>query len=593
MPVIGYGKTVNTLRLWQAEPIEAFNFELFNNQQYDEAVKNKNEAEAISSLLYPNDSMDEGKKLRIKQEYFFTSATLQDVIKKYKEKYDKDFSSFSKEYIFQLNDTHPVLAIPELIRLLVEKEGLTFAKALRIAKEVFAYTNHTIMAEALEKWNVSLVEEVIPQVYKYIVELNDELIKELTLFGVVSSEEQKKYLIIDDDTIHMARIAIFVSRSINGVARLHTEILKNDALHEWYQLYPNRFNNKTNGITQRRWLALANMELAGFITDKIGSSWTTDLDLLKKLENFADDQAVIKQFDEIKQIKKRQLADYIHKHEGVKINPDFIFDIQIKRLHEYKRQLLNAFSILYIYYGLKDGSITEFNPTVFIFGAKAAPGYYRAKAIIKYINEIAEMIAADSEVNDKLQVVFVTNYNVSYAEKLIPAADVSEQISTAGTEASGTGNMKFMLNGAVTLGTYDGANVEIVEQAGIENNYIFGARVEDIEKIKDTYDPVEIYRNDLRIKRVIDTLIDGTFDDKGTGMFKELYDSLLKGTDWHRPDQYYLLQDFISYCEAKLQVNKDYSDLMTFRKKCFINTANAGKFSSDRTIKDYAREIWN
>lgn len=594
MPVIGYGKkTVNTLRLWQSEPIEAFNFELFNNQQYDEAVKNKNEAEAISSLLYPNDSMDEGKKLRIKQEYFFTSATLQDVIKKYKEKYDKDFSSFSKEYIFQLNDTHPVLAIPELIRLLVEKEGLTFAKALRIAKEVFAYTNHTIMAEALEKWNVSLVEEVIPQVYKYIVELNDELIKELTLFGVVSSEEQKKYLIIDDDTIHMARIAIFVSRSINGVARLHTEILKNDALHEWYQLYPNRFNNKTNGITQRRWLALANMELAGFITDKIGSSWTTDLDLLKKLENFADDQAVIKQFDEIKQIKKRQLADYIHKHEGVKINPDFIFDIQIKRLHEYKRQLLNAFSILYIYYGLKDGSITEFNPTVFIFGAKAAPGYYRAKAIIKYINEIAEMIAADSEVNDKLQVVFVTNYNVSYAEKLIPAADVSEQISTAGTEASGTGNMKFMLNGAVTLGTYDGANVEIVEQAGIENNYIFGARVEDIEKIKDTYDPVEIYRNDLRIKRVIDTLIDGTFDDKGTGMFKELYDSLLKGTDWHRPDQYYLLQDFISYCEAKLQVNKDYSDLMTFRKKCFINTANAGKFSSDRTIKDYAREIWN
>ncbi|CUH92218.1 glycogen/starch/alpha-glucan phosphorylase [Herbinix luporum] len=594
MPVIGYGKkTVNTLRLWQSEPIEAFNFELFNNQQYDEAVKNKNEAEAISSLLYPNDSMDEGKKLRIKQEYFFTSATLQDVIKKYKEKYDKDFSSFSKEYIFQLNDTHPVLAIPELIRLLVEKEGLTFAKALRIAKEVFAYTNHTIMAEALEKWNVSLVEEVIPQVYKYIVELNDELIKELTLFGVVSSEEQKKYLIIDDDTIHMARIAIFVSRSINGVARLHTEILKNDALHEWYQLYPNRFNNKTNGITQRRWLALANMELAGFITDKIGSSWTTDLDLLKKLENFADDQAVIKQFDEIKQIKKRQLADYIHKHEDVKINPDFIFDIQIKRLHEYKRQLLNAFSILYIYYGLKDGSITEFNPTVFIFGAKAAPGYYRAKAIIKYINEIAEMIAADSEVNDKLQVVFVTNYNVSYAEKLIPAADVSEQISTAGTEASGTGNMKFMLNGAVTLGTYDGANVEIVEQAGIENNYIFGARVEDIEKIKDTYDPVEIYRNDLRIKRVIDTLIDGTFDDKGTGMFKELYDSLLKGTDWHRPDQYYLLQDFISYCEAKLQVNKDYSDLMTFRKKCFINTANAGKFSSDRTIKDYAREIWN
>ena len=594
MPVIGYGgKTINTLRLWQAEPAVAFDFELFNNQQYDKASENRNEAEAISSLLYPNDSSKEGKKLRIKQEYFFTSASLQDVLRKYKAKHGDDFSDFTKEYVFQLNDTHPVLAIPELIRLLMENEGISFAKALRMAKEVFAYTNHTIMAEALEKWDVSLIKSVIPHVYKYIVRINKALINELKSYNIVTPKEQKKYLIIDDKIVHMARMAIFVCFSTNGVAMLHTEILKADALKEWYQLYPERFNNKTNGITQRRWLALANMELAGFITDKIGNSWITDLSVLKKLEKLADDQTVIKQYDDIKQIKKRQLAEYIHKHEGTKVNPDFIFDIQVKRLHEYKRQLLNAFSIMDIYYGLKDGRIKDFNPAVFIFGAKAAPGYYRAKGIIKYINEIARMIAADPDVNDKLQVVFVTNYNVSYAEKLTPAADVSEQISTAGTEASGTGNMKFMLNGAVTLGTYDGANVEIVEQAGIENNYIFGARVEDIEKIKDTYNPEEIYESNPRIKRVLDTLIDGTFDDGGSGMFKELYDSLLIGASWHKADHYYILLDFISYCEAKLKVNRDYTDRKTFRKKCFINTANAGKFSSDRTIRDYAIKIWN
>ena len=594
MPVIGYsGKTINTLRLWQAEPTKIFDFDLFNNQKYDRANKNRSEAEAISSLLYPNDSTKEGKRLRIKQEYFFASASLQDVIRKYKEKHGDDFSSLANEYVFQLNDTHPVLAIPEFIRLLVENEGISFTKALRIAKEIFAYTNHTIMAEALEKWDVSLIRSVIPNVYSYIVKINRALITELKSFNIVTPEEQKKYLIIKDKVVHMARMAIFVCFSTNGVAMLHTEILKKDALTEWYQLYPERFNNKTNGITQRRWLALANMELAGYITDKIGNSWVTDLSVLKKLEKFADDQVVIKRYDYIKRIKKRQLAEYILKHEGISINPDFIFDIQVKRLHEYKRQLLNAFSILDIYYGLKDGRIKEFYPTVFIFGGKAAPGYYRAKGIIKYINEIAKMIAEDADVNDKLQVVFVTNYNVSYAEKLTPAADVSEQISTAGTEASGTGNMKFMLNGAVTLGTYDGANIEIVEQAGMENNYIFGARVEDIEKVKDTYNPVEIYEGNPRIKRVIDSLIDGTFDDGGTGIFKELYDSLLIGASWHKPDHYYILLDFIYYCEAKLDVNRDYKDQESFRRKCFINTANAGKFSSDRTIKDYASQIWN
>ena len=593
-PVIGYGgKTINTLRLWQAEPVESFHFELFNEQKYQDAVKNRNEAEAISSLLYPNDSTDEGKKLRLKQEYFFAAASLQDIIRNYKKTYGNDFNHFSKEYAIQLNDTHPVVAIPELIRVLMEEEKISFAKALRIAKETFAYTNHTVMSEALEKWNVKLFQEVIPQVYEYIEMLNKALIKELKAFGKETEEEQKDYLIIDDDMIHMARLAIFATHSTNGVAKIHTEILKNDALKEWYELYPDRFNNKTNGITQRRWLALANMELAGFITDKIGNSWITQLDHLKNLMKYVDDKNVIKQFGEIKRIKKRQLAEYIKKQEGITVNPDFIFDIQIKRLHEYKRQLLNAFSILDIYFGLKDGRIKEFHPTVFIFGAKAAPGYFRAKGIIKFINEIAKMINEDPEVKDKLQVIFVSNYNVSYAEKLTPAADISEQISTAGTEASGTGNMKFMLNGAVTLGTYDGANVEIVEQAGEENNYIFGARVEDIEKIRDSYDPKQLYEQNPRIKKVLDTLVDGTFDDDGTGIFEELYKSILEGASWHKPDHYYLLLDFLPYCETKLRANRDYYDQYEFRRKCFINTANAGVFSSDRTIQNYADEVWH
>jgi starch phosphorylase len=594
VPVIGYGgRKINTLRLWQAEPTEIFNFELFNEQQYDKAVKNRNEAEAISSLLYPNDSLDAGKRLRLKQQYFFAAASLHDIIRRYKEHYGRDFNHFSSEYQIQLNDTHPVIAIPELIRILMEQEGITFVKALRIAKETFAYTNHTVMAEALEKWSIPLLKSVIPNVYKYIVMINKALRKDLVGFSKVTEEEQSKYLIISDDLVHMARLAIYATHSTNGVAGLHTEILKNDALSEWYEIYPERFNNKTNGITQRRWLALANMELSGFITDKIGNSWITDLDKLKELEKYKDDKAVIKQFGDIKKIKKRQLADYILKQEGITLNTDFIFDIQIKRLHEYKRQLLNAFSILDIYFGLKDGRIKDFNPTVFIFGGKAAPGYFRAKGIIKFINEIGKMIDSDQDVRDKIKVVFVSNYNVSYAEKLTPAADISEQISTAGTEASGTGNMKFMLNGAVTLGTFDGANVEIVEQAGEENNYIFGARVEDIEKISKTYNPKAIYEENVRIKRVLDTLIDGTFDDAGTGMFRELYTSLLEGASWHKPDHYYILLDFESYVETKLKAISDYSDVYSFRRKCFINTANAGKFSSDRTIRDYAKEVWN
>lgn len=592
MPVIGYGAgKVNTLRLWQSEPIHEFDFTLFNDQKYDQAVREKDEAEAISSVLYPNDDTDKGKKLRLKQQYFFSSASLQDLVKKYKQKYGSDFSHFSEEYAIQLNDTHPVVSIPELIRLLAN-EGVNFNKALKIAKQTFAYTNHTIMAEALEKWNVKLFKSVIPQVYRYVVLINKALQKELTAMGI-TGDAQNEYLIIEDNTrIHMARLAVFATHSTNGVAQIHTELLKSTVLKEWYDIYPDRFNNKTNGITQRRWLALSNMELSGFITDKIGSAWVLDLDKLKDLEKFKDNRDAINQFAQIKRIKKQQLADFIEKREGIRLNANFIYDVQVKRLHEYKRQLLNAFSILDIYFGLKDGRIKDFNPTAFIFGAKAAPGYYRAKGIIKFINEIAKRINQDSEVNDKMQIVFVSNYNVSYAEKIIPAADVSEQISTAGTEASGTSNMKFMLNGAVTLGTYDGANIEIVQQAGEENNYIFGARVEDLERIADSYDPKQMYEENPRIKAVMDTLVDGTFDDGGTGMFRELYNAILEGASWHKADHYYLLYDFIPYCETRMKVNADYGDHFLFTQKCFVNTANAGKFSSDRTIRQYAEEIW-
>lgn len=589
-PVIGYrNNVVNILRLYEAQSLESFDFDLFNQQKYDKAFEKKNAAEAISAVLYPNDDTDKGKKLRIKQQYFFVSAALQNIIADFKEKHGTNFKKFPDFYAIQLNDTHPVVAIPELIRLL-SLEGLTFAKAFDIAKKTFAYTNHTIMAEALEKWSLKLYRTVLPNVYKIIVKIDKQLEKDLIAMGV-AEEDREQYKIISNNLIYMARLAVYATFSTNGVAQIHTEILKDSTLAEWHKIYPNKINNKTNGITQRRWLALANPQLAQFITDKIGDGWTTNLDELKKLEKYKDDKAVIKAFEEIKKIKKQELVEYIDKKEGRLLDSSFIFDIQIKRLHEYKRQLMNALSIIDIYIGLKDGSITDFNPTAFIFGAKSAPGYWRAKAIIKLINSIADKINADDDVNEKLAVLFVQNYNVSYAEKLTPAADISEQISTAGTEASGTGNMKFMLNGAVTLGTFDGANVEIVEQAGEESNYIFGARVEEIEKISKDYDPMKIYECNPRIKKVIDSLTNGTFDDGKTGMFEDLRDCLLEET-YNKADTYYILHDFESYVEAKLRANKDYSDRYSFTKKCFMNTCNAGKFSSDRTIKQYADEIW-
>ncbi len=596
MPIIGYGtKNIGTLRLWQAESAEDFDFAAFDSGDYDGAVKAQNDAENISKVLYPNDNTEAGKILRLKQEYFFSAASVADALKKHKARFGT-LDNLADYVTIQLNDTHPVIAIPELIRLLIA-EGYSFDNAFDIAHKVFNYTNHTIMAEALEKWDSRLVEKILPEVYGVILQINERFYADMYAAGT-DKEEIRKLAPVGDGMVKMAFMAIYVSSYINGVAAIHTEILKNDALKEWYALYPERFQNKTNGITQRRWLALCNPELSALITRLLGSAdWVRDLDELKKLEKFADDESVLREFMAVKEAKKHQLAEFIKAHDGKDIDPSWIFDIQIKRLHEYKRQLLNALSILYIYFGIKDGSINDFTPTVFIFGAKSAPGYRRAKAIIKLIGEIGEFVNADPDTKDKLKVVFVQNYNVSYAEKLVCAADVSEQISTAGTEASGTGNMKLMLNGAVTLGTYDGANVEIAEEAGEENNYIFGARVEELAEIWDSYDPREVLFKDEKIKRVLDKLIDGTFSDGGVpsdqeGSFRELYKALTDGASWHVPDHYYVLGDLDSYVETKLRLNADYRQSLDFAKKCWLNICNAGKFSSDRTIKDYAENIW-
>lgn len=592
MPIVAYGTNhISTLRLWQSEPINEFDFGLFNDQKYEEACREQRRAEDISRVLYPNDDTREGKVLRLKQEYFFSSASVQDIIKKHKAN-GFDLHKFNEKITIQLNDTHPVIAIPELIRILVDNEGFDFFEALEIAKKTFNYTNHTIMAEALEKWSVDIVKEVVPRIYEIILQINEAFIGEMYKAGKLQSEIYPLKM-ISGDLVHMAKMAIYCSTYVNGVAAIHTEILKNDALKEWYELYPKKFQNKTNGITPRRWLALCNKELSALITElNKGSEWVTDLDQLQKLKWFADNKNELQRFMDIKHTKKVQLAEYICEHEGVEIDPNSIFDIQIKRLHEYKRQLLNAFGILYIYFGIKDGSIKNFYPTTFIFGAKSAPGYRRAKGIIKYINEIGKLVNNDPQTKDLLKVVFVQNYRVSYAEKLVTAADVSEQISTAGTEASGTGNMKFMLNGTVTLGTLDGANVEIVEEAGKENNYIFGATVEDLEEIMKIYDPRYLVEKNEKIGRVVRTLIDGTVSDGGSGVFCELYFSLMDGASWHRPDNYHLIGDLESYVEAKLKLNKDYTDKFAFAKKCWMNMACSGKFSSDRTIADYAKEIW-
>ena len=593
MPIFGFRtENVGTLRLWQAEPVKEFDFDLFNKQDYLEASREKIYAEDISRVLYPNDDTDEGKKLRLKQQYFFSCASLTDIIRKHKARFGT-LENLADYISVQLNDTHPVISIPELIRQLVDNEGFTFEKALDMAKKIFIYTNHTVMQEALEKWRTDLVEELLPRIYSIIIQINEALIADMYAGGV-QRDKTDRIKIIKGGLIHMADMACYASSHINGVAEIHTQILKDSVLADWFSLAPEKFRNETNGITQRRWIALCNRELSALITELLGDdNWINDLDRLHELAKFADDENVLRRFIDIKQGKKQQLADFIKAHDGIDTDANSVFDIQIKRLHEYKRQLLNAFSILWIYYGIKDGSIQGFTPTTFIFGAKSAPGYRRAKAIIKFINEVGRIVSSDPDTRDLIKVVFVQNYNVSYAEKLVAAADVSEQISTAGTEASGTGNMKLMLNGAVTLGTFDGANIEIVREAGEENNYIFGARVEDLERIVPEYDSRSIFANDPMVKKVVSSLIDGTVSDGGSGDFRELYTALLDGASWHAPDHYYLLGDMRDYVETKLRCINDFSaDRLAFARKQWLNMCNSGKFSSDRTIADYAANIW-
>ena len=595
MPIIGYGtNNINTLRLWEAHSLVDLDLAKFNQQDYLHATQQKTLAEDISRVLYPNDSTDEGKKLRLKQQYFFVSASLQDIVKRYKKVHGSDFDKFAEFTAIQLNDTHPVIAIPELMRIFVDIEGISWEKAWSIVEKTFAYTNHTILAEALEKWWVGLYEQVVPRIYQITQGIDNQLKGLLEERFPNDVNRQNRMRIINGNMIHMAWLAIYGSHKVNGVAALHTEILKNKELKDWYELYPEKFLNKTNGITQRRWLLQSNPQLANLITELIGDSWITDLSELKKLEVYLDDEKVLKRILDIKHEKKVELAEFLKKTQGIEIDPDSIFDIQIKRLHEYKRQLLNIFQIIGLYNKLKLNLNMNFTPVTYIFGAKAAPGYFIAKGIIRLINEVAQMINKDPDVNSKLKVVFVENYRVSVAQKLFPAADISEQISTAGKEASGTGNMKFMLNGALTLRTKDGANVEIVEEAGKENNYIFGLTVKEVEEMRNNgYDPHVPYNSVEGLKKIVDSLVDGTFSDLGNGVYGNIHRSLMETAPWHQADQYFVLEDYEAYRRTQQIINKEYTFRMDWARKQLKNIANAGKFSSDRTIKEYAEEIWN
>ncbi len=579
VPVIGYGtKNINTLRLWQCEAVEELDFNAFNDQDYLRALAQKNKAEDITRVLYPNDSTWEGKRLRVKQQYVLSSASLQDLMRQYRENHGSDLSNFAEFYAVQLNDTHPAMSIPELIRLLMV-EGMGFDQAFNITQKTFSYTNHTVMGEALEKWNLDLLRSVVPEIVSIIERIDQKL-----------KSEHPGLFIIRDNTAHMANLSVYVGSYVNGVAEIHSQILKDDCFKDWYAAFPNRFQNKTNGVTPRRWMGLCNPELTQLIKYRVGGDFLKNLDRLEKLKPMIDDD-MVRQFNKVKRVKKEQLCKIIEEREHVVLNPDFIFDVQVKRLHEYKRQLMNALSIMDIYFRIKDGSLKDFQPTAFIFGAKSAPGYARAKAIIRYINRVARLINNDPAVADKMKVVFVQNYNCSYAEHIIPAADISEQISPAGTEASGTGNMKLMLNGAVTLGTLDGANVEIAKEAGTENEYIFGHTVQQINECKGSYRARGIYEVNDRLRKAIDTLVDGTVptdDDQ-----KELYHALLDGTSWHKADHYFTLLDYASYMEAKLKANREYADRLNFGRKCLMNIASGAKFSSDRTIRQYADEIWH
>ena len=594
MPITGYDNdVVNTLRIWDAEPIVDFELDSFDKGDYKKAVEQENLARNIVEVLYPNDNHYAGKELRLKQQYFFVSASLQAAIAKYKKKHD-DIHKLYEKVTFQMNDTHPTVAVAELMRILMDEEGLGWDEAWEVTRKSVAYTNHTIMSEALEKWPIELFSRLLPRVYQIIEEINRRFILEIQAKYPGNYEKIKKMAIIYDGQVKMAHLAIAAGYSVNGVARLHTEILKNQELKDFYEMMPEKFNNKTNGITQRRFLLHANPLLADWITEHIGPDWVTDLPQLKKLAVYADDEKALQEFMNIKFKNKERLAKYILEHNGVEVDPHSIFDVQVKRLHEYKRQLLNILHVIYLYNQIKMHPEMEFYPRTFIFGAKASAGYATAKKIIKLINSVADVVNNDASINGKIKVVFIENYRVSNAEWIFAAADVSEQISTASKEASGTGNMKFMLNGAPTLGTMDGANVEIVEEVGAENAFIFGLSSDEVINYENNggYDPNVIYNTDEEIRQVLMQLINGTFSND-TELFRDLYDSLLNTKNTDRADRYFILADFRSYADAQKRVEAAYKDEKGWAKKALLNTAHSGKFTSDRTIQEYVDDIWH
>ncbi|HAL74711.1 MAG TPA: glycogen phosphorylase [Clostridiales bacterium] len=593
LPITGYGTdNVNTLRLWKAEPVEAFDLSLFNAQRFDDAMLLSNRVEDISRVLYPNDTSYDGKVLRVRQQYFFTCASLHSIVSRFKQAHGNDFLRFAEYCAIQLNDTHPVVAIPELIKILTEEEGLSWEVAWPIIRKVFAYTNHTILAEALEKWDINIFQFLFPWIVDIIVKIDDAFREEAVVAGLNMGEIN--YLApLGDGKIRMANLASYVSFSINGVAAMHTRILQKETLNGYYRLWPHKFNNKTNGVTPRRWLRLCNPQLAALLTELSGSEeWVTDLSRLADLKPLAADDKIMQRLIAIKRANKQRLADHLFRTEGVKVDPDSIFDVQAKRLHEYKRQLLNALVILDQYFLLKDHPETDLPNCTFIFGAKAAPGYFRAKGIIKFINEIARLVNRDPDMLGRMKVIFLKNYNVSQAELIFPAADVSEQISTVGMEASGTGNMKFMINGALTVGTCDGANVEILDAVGHDNFYMFSCKIEDFPATKAYYNPQWQYHNIPGLRRCIDTLFNGTFNDGGSSMFQDIYNGLLYGSNWQPADPYYVLGDFDEYRMLRYRMMKDYRNELEWARRCWLNITSSGIFSSDRTIADYARDIW-
>ncbi len=594
-PIVGYNNhVVNTLRIWDAEPIVDFQLESFDRGDYHKAVEQQNLAKNIVEVLYPNDNHYAGKELRLKQQYFFVSASLQAAVAKYKRKHD-DIHKLYEKMTVQMNDTHPTVAVAELMRILLDEEGLGWDEAWEITTKVCAYTNHTIMAEALEKWPIDLFSRLLPRVYQIIQEIDRRFIEQVRKIYPGDENKVKKMAILRDGQVKMAHLAIIAGYSVNGVARLHTEILKNQELRDFYQMMPQKFNNKTNGITQRRFLMHGNPLLADWVTDKLGTKdWITDLSLMSGLKKYADDKEAQKEFMDIKFRNKERLAKYILEHNGIEVDPRSIFDVQVKRLHEYKRQLLNILHVMYLYNQIKEHPEKNFFPRTFIFGAKASAGYIRAKENIKLINSVADVINNDRSINGKLKVVFIEDYRVSNAEWIFAAADVSEQISTASKEASGTGNMKFMLNGAPTLGTMDGANVEIVEEVGIENAFIFGLSSDEVINYEQNggYNPWEIYNNDQDVRRVVDQLVDGTYANGNTEMYRDLYDSLLNAKGGNRADVYFILKDFRAYADAQEKVEEAYHDKDRWAKMALLNTACCGKFSSDRTIEEYVEDIW-